>query len=107
MELQDKIVQERSENADTVPKYVRGDLVLWDPRENPCDMLPSKLDANFVGPFEVLEQVHNDVKCRHVVLETEQTLVVRIFMWGDFYLIFNLYMLFHPFLANPTCLKSL
>jgi hypothetical protein len=76
MELQDKIVRERSEGMDTVPKYVRGDLVLWDPRENPCDMLPSKLDTNFVGPFEVLEQVHNNVKCRHVVLETEPTLHV-------------------------------
>jgi hypothetical protein len=75
-ELQEKIVRERSDGDNTIPRYVRGDLVLWDPRESPCDMLPSKLDSNYVGPFEVLEQVNNDVKCRHVVLETEPILHV-------------------------------
>ena len=76
VELQAKIVAERSAANGTLPRYVPGDLVLWDPRESPCDKLPSKLDTNFVGPFEVIEQSANDVKCRHVVLQSEPTLHV-------------------------------
>ena len=75
-QLQAKIVAERSAGNDLVRQYVAGDLVLWDPRENPCDKLPSKLDSNYVGPFEVVKQEHNDVTCRHVVLEAVKVLHV-------------------------------
>ena len=73
-ELQEAIVRERLDGENTIPRYVRGDLVLWDPRETPCDHLPSKLDSNYVGPFEVISQTKNDVKCRHVVLQHEPIL---------------------------------
>jgi hypothetical protein len=43
-----------------------GDLVLW--QHNPAEHLPSKLTPKFAGPYAVIEQVKNDVKCKHVIM---------------------------------------
>ena len=51
--------------------YEPGDLILWNPREQPCDHLPHKLDANWMGPYEVINHSKNDIECRHLVLKTE------------------------------------
>jgi hypothetical protein len=43
-----------------------GDLVLF--QLNPDDHLPTKLTPKFRGPYEVIEQKKNDVRCRHIIL---------------------------------------
>ena len=69
--LQDQIVEERKKDTETVPRYEFGDLVLWNPKESPCDLVGEKLDPTFWGPYEVIYQTKNDVKCVHVCLQTE------------------------------------
>lgn len=66
-DYQAKLVAERTKDTppDKQNTYQAGDLVLW--QLNPDDPLPTKLTPKFVGPFEVLEQVKNDVECRHVL----------------------------------------
>lgn len=46
--------------------YQPGDFVLWQRDVNMP--LPTKLSPKFVGPYEVISQVKNDVSCRHVIL---------------------------------------
>ena len=43
-----------------------GDLVLF--QLNPDNHLPTKLSSPFLGPYRVLQQVKNDVECRHLVM---------------------------------------
>ena len=74
--LQQQIAEERRGSEGTLPHYVPGDLVLWNSRENPCAFLPEKLTAAYLGPLEVISHEKNDVKCRHVVLQTEHVLHV-------------------------------
>lgn len=52
-------VTESSQNL-----YLRGELVLV--QRDPDKPLPSKLCMPFAGPYEVIEHVGNDVKCRHL-----------------------------------------
>jgi len=76
LELQAKLVAERRKIAGVVPKYVSGDLVLWNPRETPSSFLESKLSPAFHGPFEVIKQEKNDVHVRHLNLGIEPVLHV-------------------------------
>ncbi len=67
LKLQQEIVEERKKMDKVASKYEHGDLILWNPREKPSDFLQSKLSPNWSGPYEVVEQVKNDIKCVHVV----------------------------------------
>jgi RNase H-like domain found in reverse transcriptase/Reverse transcriptase (RNA-dependent DNA polymerase) len=68
--LQRDIAAERRALDKPHVTYEPGDLILWNPRENPCDHLPNKLDPDWLGPYEVISHVKNDVECRHLVLHT-------------------------------------
>jgi hypothetical protein len=72
-EKQALIVQERKAKDSTPLQYELGDLVLFNARENPGDMLPSKLSPSWLGPYEVLEQRKNDVRMKHCCMHTEAT----------------------------------
>lgn len=73
LKLQAEIAAERRAQAGPASQYVPGDLVLWDPKEQPTDHLPTKLTPRFYGPYEVLDQIKNDVQCKHVNLGTVHT----------------------------------
>jgi hypothetical protein len=49
-------------------KYQPGDLVLYDILYDPCRRRPEKLDSRYKGPFEVIQQVKDEVECRHLCL---------------------------------------
>lgn len=56
--------------AELQNKYQPGDYVLFlqvDPHSK-VTLLPTKLSSPFLGPYEVLQQDKNDVKCKHVVM---------------------------------------
>jgi len=72
-EKQEVIVQARKSKDPVHLNYELGDLVLFNARENPGDMLPSKLSPSWLGPYEVLEQSKNDVRMRHCCMHTEAT----------------------------------
>jgi hypothetical protein len=55
-------------------RYQPGDLILFNPRENPYAMRETKLSPKFLGPYEVISQRRNDIKCKHVTLNTEHVL---------------------------------
>ena len=65
---QEQIKSERQMNSsvDTQNTYQPGDLVLF--QHDPNAPLPSKLSPKYVGPYIVLQQIKNDVDCRHVIL---------------------------------------
>jgi hypothetical protein len=71
--LQDAIVAERAADSELVPQYEVGDFVLWNPKETPCSHLESKLAPAWMGPYEVVQQIKNDVECVHVNLRTRST----------------------------------
>ena len=75
-EYQRKLAEERTKATppDQQVCYQPGDLVFW--RRDPDAPLPTKMDAPYTGPYEVLEQKRNYVRARHVVMETEKTLHV-------------------------------
>ena len=82
---QDSLIQKRTSKTpqDRQNVYQPGDLVFF--QRNTSEHLPTKLSAKFIGPFEVLEQVKNDVKCRHVIMGNVQTFHVtrlKIFHGG-------------------------
>lgn len=52
--------------ADKQNKFQPGDLVLF--QLNPDKPKPTKLTSPFLGPYEVLRQIKNDVEARHVSL---------------------------------------
>ena len=74
--LQDEIVAERQKESKLVPEYMYGDLVLWNPKETPCDITGDKLEPTYLGPYEVLAQDKNDVTCVHVNLRSKHVLHV-------------------------------
>ena len=74
--VQNEIVKERAEESKLVPVYECGDLVLWNPKETPCDIVGDKLEPTFWGPYEVISQNKNDVSCVHVNLRTKHVLHV-------------------------------
>ncbi|KAJ1385956.1 hypothetical protein B484DRAFT_461164, partial [Ochromonadaceae sp. CCMP2298] len=45
-------------------RFQAGDFVLF--HRDPARMLPDKLTLKYTGPYEVIEQVNNNVKCRHM-----------------------------------------
>ena len=65
---QEQIKLERQTNSseETQNTYQPGDLVLF--QHDPNVPLPSKLSPKYVGPYIVLQQIKNDVNCRHVIL---------------------------------------
>jgi hypothetical protein len=69
--LQDEIADERQRESQHLPKYEFGDLVLWNPKETPCDITGDKLEPAYMGPYEVLSHVKNDVTCVHVNLRSK------------------------------------
>ena len=69
--LQKQIAIERGVAAAKLPRYEPGDFILWDPRETPCDHLETKLSPPWLGPYEVIEQVKNDIECVHLNLGTK------------------------------------
>jgi hypothetical protein len=44
-----------------------GDYVLWNPLETPYSFRSSKLSPKLLGPYEVIQQIKNDISCRQVV----------------------------------------
>ena len=71
--LQTTLAEERAAKDVNISQYEPGDLVLFDPREQPCDHLPTKLSTNWLGPYEVVQQIKNDVSVKHIVLHTAGT----------------------------------
>jgi hypothetical protein len=49
-------------------KYQPGDLILFDPKENPHSLRNSKLAPKYLGPYKVISQRNNDITCEHVTL---------------------------------------
>ena len=52
-------------------QYQTGDLVLWNPKENPLSFRSSKLAPMLLGTYAVQRQVGNDVPCTHHQLLTK------------------------------------
>ena len=71
LDLQTKLAQERADADENISKYEAGDYLLFNPRENPHDHLETKLSPPWLGPYEVIQQVKNDISVRHMVLRTE------------------------------------
>jgi hypothetical protein len=71
IEKQAEIVQERKKNDKPHTTYAVGDYVLWNPREEQSDFNPAgKLGPNWFGPYEVIQQVKNDVTMKHMCIHT-------------------------------------
>jgi hypothetical protein len=66
-EYQLKLIKERTEAtpAELQNSYQTGDFVLL--LRDPSKPLPSKLTPHFAGPYEVVSQFKNDVKCRSLI----------------------------------------
>jgi Chromo (CHRromatin Organisation MOdifier) domain len=64
----------RHNTTPTQNKFAPGDLILWNPRENVNSFRSSKLAPKLLGPYKVLSQHKNDIKCVHPVLHTQHTL---------------------------------
>lgn len=56
----------RDTPADQQNMFQQGDLVLF--RVDTSKPLPSKLSPKYIGPYEVISQYKNDVKCRHIIM---------------------------------------
>jgi hypothetical protein len=56
--------------------YQPGDFVLFQ-KYAPGQLRPTKLTSSFVGPYEVIQQVKNDVTCRHLATGTIQVFYVE------------------------------
>ena len=77
VQLQAEIAEERKAADGPIPSYEPGDLVLWEQREQRSDFLPFKLSPDWLGPYEVVRQVGNDVTAVHVVLRTQSVFHVE------------------------------
>ena len=77
LKFQQQLAAERRASDENISSYEKGDLVLWNPREQPTDHLPSKLSPNWLGPFQVISQAKNDVTAKHIVLQTEHVFHVE------------------------------
>ena len=76
-ELQAKLTAERAAADRNISQYEPGDLVLFNPREKQSDFLATKLTPDWLGPYQVVQQLKNDVTARHIVLHTEAVLHVE------------------------------
>ena len=65
---QQAITSERTANSSPEKQnlYQPGDLVLFEYDKN--FPLPTKLSPKYIGPYIVLQQIKNDVDCRHIIL---------------------------------------
>jgi hypothetical protein len=65
--FQDVLVNQRTKSTppDKQNLYQAGDLVLF--RQNPEEHLPFKLSPKFLGPYQVIQQIKNDVTAKHVI----------------------------------------
>jgi len=71
VQFQEELIKEQLKDnpePDKINKYQKGDLVLYDILHDPCRRRPEKLDSRYKGPFEVIQQVKDEVECRHVCL---------------------------------------
>lgn len=66
---QDSLRQHRQSISppDSHNRFQPGDYVLWNPLETPHSFRSSKLSPKLLGPYEVIEQIKNDITCQHVV----------------------------------------
>ena len=53
--------------------YQPGDLILWNPRENPMSFRSTKLAPKLLGPYIVYQQLRNTIICRHTQFDTEHS----------------------------------
>ena len=77
LKFQKQLAEERKAKDSYISSYEPGDLVLFNPREQPSDHLPSKLSPNWLGPFEVISQVKNDVRAKHLAIHSEKVFHVE------------------------------
>ena len=66
--FQKELVQERCKDTpeEFQNKYQAGDFVLF--QRDPSVPRPTKLTSPYTGPYEVIQQLKNDVECRHLVM---------------------------------------
>jgi hypothetical protein len=75
---------EKSPIAEKQNRFQSGDLVLF--QLNPDNPLPTKLTPKFKGPYEVIEQYKNDVRCRHIILgDVQEFHVTRLKLFTGSY----------------------
>ena len=76
-EFQRKLIEERTAATPeaTQNTYQPGDIVLW--TRDKTKPLPHKLDGQFRGPYEVVQQNRNIVMCRHLA---DSSRVVPLFV---------------------------
>jgi hypothetical protein len=49
-----------------------GDLILWNPREQPTSHRSTKLAPKLLGPYTVIIQTKNNVQCEHIITGQEK-----------------------------------
>ena len=54
--------------------YQPGDMILWNPKENAHSFRSTKLASKLLGPYVVIQQLANDISCRHMHSNTEHVL---------------------------------
>ena len=57
----------RTSNSVQQNIFQHGDLILWNPREQPTSLRSTKLAPKLLGPYSVISQHKNDVTCEHVI----------------------------------------
>jgi len=70
LDLQTKLAAKRAAKDKSISHYEPGDLLLFNPRENAHAHLETKLSPPWLGPYEVVKQINNDISVRHLVLHT-------------------------------------
>ena len=68
--------QSTGPSPDSRNLFQPGDLVLWNPKENPNSFRSTKLAPKLLGPYNVVEQHKNNVTCEHISLHTRHILHV-------------------------------
>ena len=76
VQYQEDLVKERLKDSppETQNQFQPGDLVTF--RRDVTHGRPSKLSAEYGGPWEVIRQVRNTVMCRHLAINVEKPLWV-------------------------------
>jgi hypothetical protein len=70
-----KLKRAAGQDLDKQNKYQPGDLVLF--QRDLQAPAPSKLALRYMGPYEVISHVKNDVTCRHLCVKTTHTFHVE------------------------------
>ena len=73
LKFQTQLATQRTKGNYPIVHYQAGDLILWNPREHSRAFKESKLSPNWLGPYKVLEQKDNDIKCVHLCMGTTWT----------------------------------